>query len=225
VKTTARPWPTCILAIVSVAVLYGCSTSTPGSAGPATTSSVAATTSASASSAGSSPVPSSAATPTTSSAAERATTTRTTDGAATSSEPSSEKPAPSGTGPLPTDLSGVVYGFVRGVDAPESQLTLDKVDWFTGAAAQQACDEDGVPQEARVDEWCSMYYFRNVNPTLRVVTVSPHVAVTTLDGNVQVAGDLAALADRITTPTGSSRPYQLTVTDGVVTEVVEMYQP
>jgi hypothetical protein len=126
---------------------------------------------------------------------------------------------------LPTDLSGVVYGFVRGVDVPESQLTFDKVDWFTGAAAQQACDEDGVGQDARVDEWCSMYYFRNVNPTLRVVTVGPHVAVTTLEGNVQVAGDLAALADRVTTPTGSSRPYQLTVTDGVVTQVVEMYEP
>ena len=36
-QTTARPWPTCLLAIVSVAVLYGCSTSTPGSAGPAAT--------------------------------------------------------------------------------------------------------------------------------------------------------------------------------------------
>jgi hypothetical protein len=70
-----------------------------------------------------------------------------------------------------------------------------------------------------------MYYFRNVNPNLRVVTVSPHVAVTTLDGNVQVAGDLAALADHVTTPTGSSRPYRITVTDGVVAEVVEMYQP
>ena len=70
-----------------------------------------------------------------------------------------------------------------------------------------------------------MYYFRNVNPTLRVVTVSPQVAVTTLDGNVQVTGDLAALADRISTPTGSSRPYRLTVTDGVVTQVIEVYQP
>ncbi len=126
---------------------------------------------------------------------------------------------------MPTDLSGEVYGFIKGVDRQESQLTLDKVDWFTDAAAKQTCDEDGVPQDARVDEWCSMYYFRNVNPTLRVVTVSPQVAVTTLDGNVQVAGDLAALADRISTPTGSSRPYRLTVTDGVVTQVIEVYQP
>jgi hypothetical protein len=125
----------------------------------------------------------------------------------------------------PTDLSGVVYGFIKRVDVAASQLTVDKVDWFTGAAATQACDEDGVPQDGRVDEWCSMYYFRNVNPALRIVTVSPTVAVTTLDGNLQVAGDFTALADRVTTPTGSSRPYRLTVTDGVVTDVTEMYLP
>ncbi len=222
-KTTARPLPTCILAIVSVAALCGCSAATPGSASPATTSSAAATTSAPASNTPSRPV-TSAASPTPSNAAEPPTTT-TGDGTATSSQPRSDEPGPSGTGALPTDLSGEVYGFIKGVDRQESQLTLDKVDWFTDAAAKQACDEDGVPQDARVDEWCSMYYFRNVNPTLRVVTVSPQVAVTTLDGNVQVAGDLAALADRISTPTGSSRPYRLTVTDGVVTQVIEVYQP
>jgi len=131
------------------------------------------------------------------------------------------------TASLPTDLAGVVYGFIKGVDVGASELTLDKVDWFTGDAAAQACDEDGVPKDGRVNQWCSMYYFRNVNPALRVVTVSPQVAVTTLEGNsnVEVAGDLAALADRVTTPTGSSRPYRMTVTDGVVTDVTELYQP
>lgn len=38
-------------------------------------------------------------------------------------------------------------------------------------------------------------------------------------------GRLAALADRITTLTGSVRPYRLTVADGVVTSVEEDYQP
>jgi hypothetical protein len=119
----------------------------------------------------------------------------------------------------------VVHGFIKSVDVQKTQLTVDKVDWFTGEDAEHACDADGVPHEGRVNEWCSMYYFRNVNPALRVVTVSPQVAVTTLDGNAPVSGDLNSLADRITTPTGSSRPYRLTVTDGVVTEVVEVYQP
>ncbi len=130
-----------------------------------------------------------------------------------------------GSGVLPTDLSGVVYGFITAVDVPASQLTVDKVDWFTGAAAEQACVEDAVPPAARLNGWCSTYYFRNVNPALRVVTVVPQVAVTTLDGNVPVPGDLASLSVRLTTPTGSSRPYQLTVADGAVTGVTEVYQP
>ena len=125
---------------------------------------------------------------------------------------------------LPTDLSGEVYGYVRAVDVPQSQLTLDKIDWFTGAAARQACIEDGVPLDMG-DNWCTGYYFRNVNPALRVVTVSPAAVVTTLDGNIPVTGDLTALANRITTPTGNSRPYRLVVTDGAITEVTEMYQP
>jgi hypothetical protein len=140
-------------------------------------------------------------------------------------EPTEQEPTPGEPGVLPTDLSGVVYGYVKTVDLAESTLTFDKVDWFTGADAEQACQADAVPQEARVDEWCSSYYFRNVNPALRVLTVSPQVTVTTLDGNVPVNGDIASLADRIQTPTGSGRPYRLTVTDGAVTEVFEMYQP
>ena len=134
-------------------------------------------------------------------------------------------PAPTGPTVLPTDLSGDVYGFLKSVDVGASRLTLDKIDWFTGAAAVRACAQDAVPQSARVNEWCSMYYFRNVNPALRTVTVSPQVKVTTLNGNQPVAGDLSSLAHRITTPTGASRPYRLTVTDGMVTTVEETYQP
>ena len=118
------------------------------------------------------------------------------------------------------------YGidFRRHVDPYLGRLTLDKIDWFTGAAARQACIEDGVPLDMG-DNWCTGYYFRNVNPALRVVTVSSEAVVTTLDGNTPMSGDLTALADRITTPTGSSRPYRLVVTDGAITEVTEMYQP
>jgi len=224
----ASPRLTAILAIASVAVLVACSTSTPGSAGPAATTS--ATT------ASSSPVVASTTTqspttpaPTTgrSIATGPPSDTSTSGRPATVPASSSPESVPSGPDILPTDLAGVVYGFIKGVDVARSQLTLDKIDWFTGAAAVQACDEDGVPQDGRVNEWCSMYYFRNVNPALRVVTVSPQVAVTTLDGNsnVEVAGDLAALADRVTTLPGSSRPYRLTVTDGVVIDVTELYQP
>ena len=217
-NTAARPQVIAVLAMLAAVVVVGCSRTTAGTANSPTPSASAAVT------ASSSP-PTSISEPTTPRTMQSPTAESTTQPTPTSSEPSSPEPAPTGSGVLPTDLTGVVYGFITRVDVFASQLTVDKVDWFTGAAAEQACAQDGVPPAARLNEWCSMYYFRNVNPTLRVVTVSPHVAVTTLDGNVQVAGDLAALADRITTPTGSSRPYRLTVTDGVVTAVTEMYQP
>lgn len=139
--------------------------------------------------------------------------------------PSSTEPAPPGPTVLPTDLNGEVYGYVRAVDVSQSQLTLDKVDWFTDAAAEKACAADGVPEESHLNGWCSIYYLRNLNPALRVVPVSPHVAVTTLNGNVPVAGDLASLAARITTPIGSSRPYRLVVIDAAITEISETYQP
>ena len=75
------------------------------------------------------------------------------------------------------------------------------------------------------DNWCTGYYFRNVNPALRVVTVGSGAAITTLEGSTPVAGDLTALANRIATLTGGSRPYRLVVTGGAITEVTEMYQP
>ncbi len=214
----ARPLLTAILAMLCAAIVVGCSAATPDVATaptPATTPSSSATSSPRASTAP----------PTTPRITESPAQGTTTRVSPTPSEPGSADPTPTGSGVLPTDLSGAVYGYITAVDVPASQLTVDKVDWFDGAAAEQACAEDGVPQEARLNEWCSLYYFRNVNPALRVVTVDPQVAVTTLDGNVPTPGDLASLADRITTPTGSTRPYRLTVVDGVVTEVTEIYQP
>jgi hypothetical protein len=116
-----------------------------------------------------------------------------------------------------------VYGFVTAVDVGKSQITLDKIDWFTGAAAQQACAEDG---ETRTDNnWCSGYYYRNVNPLLRVVTVSPTATIRTLaDGTHAVDSTLAAVSDRVA-KTFASNTYHLTVTDGQVTSLEEMYHP
>ncbi|SDP18499.1 hypothetical protein SAMN04515671_3165 [Nakamurella panacisegetis] len=237
-----------LLAVVAAFVLGGCSTSTPGSSTPAaSTASAVASPSAAASASrppstlGSSPVattgaaepssttstiatpsPTASSSPTTTAPAYSATTShsRTSSPASSSAEPTR-----TGDGVLPTDLKGVVYGYIKAVDVKASRLTLDKVDWFTGAAALKACEEDKVSHEAWVNGWCSKYYIRNVNPTLRVVSVSPHVSVTTLNGNGQVTGDLASLKRRIATVTGSGRTYRLTVHNGMVTTVTEIYSP
>jgi hypothetical protein len=219
--SSGRLWPRAILALFSVVMLAGCSTETTGADNPNSTASSSAATPSLAPSTTSTPTPR----PTTSSAAESLTITATTLVPTSTTTPSSQDPEPAGTGAVPTDLSGEIYGYIQAVDLPGSQLTVDKVDWFTGSAAEQACAEDGVPPGMHLDGWCSMYYFRNVNPALRFVSVSPSVAVTTLDGTVPVPGDLASLAARITTPTGSARPYRLTVTEGAVIEVMEIYQP
>lgn len=109
------------------------------------------------------------------------------------------------------------------MDVANSHITLDKIDWFTGVAAQQACAEDG---ETRTDNnWCSGYYYRNVNPQLRVVAISPTASIRTLaDGTHSADSNLAAVADRVA-KTYASNTYRLMVTDGLVTSLEEMYHP
>jgi hypothetical protein len=120
----------------------------------------------------------------------------------------------------PTDLAGEVHGFITDVDVAGATLTVDKIDWFTGAAAQQACAEDGVTDTS--NNWCSGYYWRSRNPALRTVAVSPDATITVLDGSASVPGSLARVAQRI----GQAHStYLLVVTDGRVTEVHESYAP
>jgi hypothetical protein len=228
-NTNRRTSLVAFLAIIPLAVMTGCSTSTPGAANPAgtTTSSTTSTSSPTApnSTAPNSTAPNSTVLPP---PAESAPTSPTSDASpdeSGSDEPNSQQPRPSGPAVLPTDLSGEVYGYIRAVDVAQSQLTLDKIDWFTGAAAEQACAEDAVPQEARVNEWCGMYYFRNVNPALRVVTVSPDAVITTLEGNNPVRSTLSTLAEKAATELGNYRPYRLVVTNDAIIELTEIYQP
>ena len=128
---------------------------------------------------------------------------------------------PSGTAPA-TDLSGEVYGFVTAVDPARSELTLDKIDWFTGDAARQACAQDGVTSTD--NNRCIGWYYRNNNPALRVVGVAPDATINTLNGGTRdMPGDLAAVAAQI--GTAGHSPWRLVVTDGRVTELQEIYLP
>jgi hypothetical protein len=235
-NTTRRISLVAFLAIIPMAVMTGCSNSTPGEANPAATPSSSTASSASPSApnsitalpppAASSTTPPAATEPSTGSpSSQEPTFQEPSSQAPTFQEPSSQAPEPTGPTVLPTDLSGEVYGFIRGVDVAQSQLTLDKVDWFRGADAEQACAVDSVPDGRRLDGWCSVYYYRNVNPKLRVVSVSPDAAITTLDGTTPVSEDLQALADRVGSQAGEYHPYRITVTDGAIVELTQIYQP
>lgn len=219
-NATRRTSLVAFLAIIPLAVMTGCSTSTPGAANPA-----AATASSTSTSASASPSPTAPDSVTMTRSPAESTTTPPSATEPSPQEPSSQDPAPNGPAVQPTDLSGEVYGFIRGVDVARSELTLDKVDWFWGADAEQACAVDSVSDEAHLDGWCSVYYFRNVNPKLRVVSVSPDAAITTLEGTTPVSEDLQALADRAGTPGGEYHPYRITVTDGAIVELTQIYQP
>jgi hypothetical protein len=218
-NTTLRTSLVALLALIPILVMTGCSAPTPGVANPAGTTS--SSTSAAAPTVPNS-VPDSA---TTIQPPAESPTTAPESTEPSSQEPSSQDPVPTGPAVLPTDLSGEVYGYIRGVDVDQSQLTLDKIDWFSGAEAEQACAEDAVPQEEHLNEWCSMYYFRNVNPKLRVVSVSPDAVITTLEGNVPVSSTLATLADEAATGLGLYHPYRSVVANGAIVELTEMYQP
>ena len=204
----AARWCAVLLAVLLTA---GCSTMTAGTAaGPTNPASSAPNPPA-----GTSGSPRSAAT-----VATTATVTTTVTGRPSSPQTPTAPTTPPAT--PPTDLAGEVYGFITAVDVAKSQITLDKVDWFTGAAAQQACAADGV---TRTDNnWCTGYYYRNVNPALRVVAFSPGAAISTLDGSQDVPSDLSTVASRVGA-TGGTSPYHLVVTDGAITDLREIYRP
>lgn len=147
--------------------------------------------------------------------------TSTTGDAGTSTQPTTVSAET--TGPA-TDLTGKVYGRIVSVDPEGRQLTLDEFDWFTGEAAQQACAEDGVVEHN--NGWCTDYYYRNRNPKLRVVAVGPDATVTTLVGGspTEVSSDLTTVAQRIA-GNESSDLFRITVEDGRVTSIQELYFP
>jgi hypothetical protein len=206
------------LGALALMVLAGCSTAVSGTAaGPTAAPSAADST-------GPTAAPSAADStgPGNSSAAPSDSATSTGSAAAvTSTEPRPRTTTTMTYGTFPpTDLSGADYGIVTAVDLPNSQLTLDRVSWFTGADAQQACADDGVT--ATDNNWCTGYYYRNNNPALRVVAVSPEARISTLVGSRSTPSDLATVATRIAIVPSV---YRLTVVDGQITELEELYQP
>lgn len=133
-------------------------------------------------------------------------------------------PADTGTAGPGTDLDGEVYGRIVAVDPASSEVTFDKYDWFVGQDAEQACAQDGVTEHD--NGWCTVYYYRNRNPMLRVLTVSPDAAVLTLvDGSpADEPGDLSTVQARLTS-NESSGLFRINVTDGQVTAIQELYFP
>ncbi|HUG31777.1 MAG TPA: hypothetical protein VMM14_02700 [Acidimicrobiia bacterium] len=123
-----------------------------------------------------------------------------------------------GPGALP---DGEWFGFVVATD--DAELEFDLACWFTGDAAVEAAAEDGEESPPPND-----YYVRNVNETLRTVSVAPDTEVTWYPE----VGDPAS-ETTLSYPEWDSQREQrgldlgvwLEVDDGTIVEIREQWVP
>jgi hypothetical protein len=157
---------------------------------------------------------------------------------ASASTTSPKTPPDDGDGPTATALQGQYAASITAIDPKNATVTFDVVEWFTGAAAQQACTQDGVPGPWQAEQ-CNDYYVRNKNVVLRTLPVAPTAKLLYVGENGPTAevsldnptgGDvpttLSALAAKMT-EYGPSIPLKcfLGVQAGTVTEIDEIFTP
>lgn len=167
-------------------------------------------------------------------------TTTTTDRAPTTTSTSPPPGGVSGGGPgtdgdpIATDMEdGEHFVFIRFVDAPARIVTFDLSQFLTGDEAQQAAEEDGAvaPGEPVPND----YYIRNQNAKLRDLPVRASLKLRIVDwadccdlipgefGPFAAAFDLDA--DTSGQYHGPDSPYLITVKNGFITEIEEVFLP
>jgi len=180
-----------------------------------------------------------------SSTTERQTTTTrprpattTTDRARTTTSASLTEEDGSGPGadgdPIATDMEdGEHFVFVRFVDAPARIVTFDLSQFFTGEEAQRAAEEDGAvaPGEPVPND----YYIRNQNTQLRDLPVKASLKIRIVDwadccdlirGEFEPFASAFDLdADTSGRYHGPDSPYFITVKNGFITEIEEVFLP
>ena len=121
------------------------------------------------------------------------------------------------------ELSGNNYGDLLAVDTAARTVTVDVVEYFTGAAAVRACQQDGRGVSGA---WCSTYYVRNKNPRQRRIELAPRATITvvTYDSkgvHVATPATLTQVEDLL----DERNFYRLRVDDGRITELEGVYLP
>ncbi len=114
---------------------------------------------------------------------------------------------------------GTHFGYLTELNINDTTATglFDLAQLFTGDDAVAAAAEDGV-------ELDTDYYIRNVNPKLRAIEVDPRAEVSDIDYDAccePQSTNIADFAAGLEPPT----PVKLTVEDGIVTVVEELYFP
>jgi WD40 repeat protein len=137
------------------------------------------------------------------------------------------QPSPKPSSPAPARISrvedGVYYGYLRQVALPG--ITYDQVEWFTGAAAKQACRDDKIqPGDSAL---CNDYYIRNKNPLLRTLDVGENAEVTLSgqDPDHSTPISLPELSTRLAAGQLGNSVFRLTVHANRIVAISQMFIP
>ena len=141
----------------------------------------------------------------------------------------SSTPGTTGTADTPaeTDLSdGRHPVHIASVDAAHRQITVDVVQFFTGAAASSAARQDGSPEVPPPND----VWIRNTNPKLRTLSVAGGAPITVntlaaLESGSATKDVPKTLAELARYDTMSSAIFWVTLTNGQVTKIAEQFLP
>ena len=98
-----------------------------------------------------------------------------------SADPSVPATAAQQPGPATERLTGSGdHVLVRRVDVAAATLTVNVVQFLTGAAARRACKQDRVPGHA--GGLCDNFYLRDTRPDVNTEPVHPDAVITILSG-------------------------------------------
>jgi hypothetical protein len=144
---------------------------------------------------------------------------------ATVPQPSKAEPKPARASAGHSLGDGTHEARILDVDATGGRVTVDVVDLLTGAEAARAAAAAGAEVPPPND-----YYIRNVSTRLRTlpvaagapITVNVHAAAETGSSTEDVGTTLPRLAAMLDLDQGL---FQLTVRDGQLTRIAEIYLP
>ncbi len=119
------------------------------------------------------------------------------------------------------DGAGSYYVLVERADPSRSTLTVDVVQFFSGAAAARACAQDGVPDQRGA--LCHDYYIRDRSSRLWTVPVGTAADLVVRDGGCGRARSTTLRG--IAAELGRHRLFRLHVNGGLGTAVDEACTP
>jgi hypothetical protein len=123
-----------------------------------------------------------------------------------------------------TTLAGTMTGFLTQIEA--DAITFDEIEILSGEEATTAREEDGQPP---LEEGLDIPYLRNPTQEAYEIPVDPGVRVQVFDCSAEcrlVDWDYDDLVSGAPLPYGTLQsPFTVTVNDGQVAEITEIYLP